>query len=407
MRRHVLGTVLLWAFIVCGLLVAPAGTRAQVLESGKAPWDLQIHAFVSQGFIYTTDNNYLARSQRGSVEFTELGLNVSKAVTDKLRIGAQLFARDLGPQGGYRPQFDWFHLDYRFFDWLGVRAGRVRIPFGLYNEYRDIDSGRVPVLLPQSMYPEENREILLAVTGGELYGNISLGRAGQFEYRAYGGTMFAEPPGRINPNASIVGVRSPYLFGGRLMWLTPLEGLQLGASGQALRLENDVELTPAATEIFKMLNILPPNSNGSIDDEFSVRLWVVSMEYAFRDLLISAEYGRWLAERKFTPAILPRLHPVNERYYLMASYRFVPWFTAGVYYAGHYGDVDDRKGRDAYRHDFAGSLRFDVMANWLVKAEAHLMRGTADLDPGLNGVENASELNDKWGLFLLKTTAYF
>ena len=31
---------------------------------------------------------------------------------------------------------------YGFADWLGMRAGRVKIPFGLYNEVNDVDSGR-------------------------------------------------------------------------------------------------------------------------------------------------------------------------------------------------------------------------------------------------------------------------
>ena len=63
------------------------------------------------------------------------------------------FTHDLGPLGNYRTRFDWFYLDYRFWDWLGVGAGRTKVPFGLYNESSDVDAARVPVLLPQSVYP--------------------------------------------------------------------------------------------------------------------------------------------------------------------------------------------------------------------------------------------------------------
>ena len=58
-------------------------------------------------------------------------------------------------------------FDYRFKDWLGIRAGRVKIPFGLYNDSSDVDSARVPILLPQSLYPTLNRDFLLAQTGGQ------------------------------------------------------------------------------------------------------------------------------------------------------------------------------------------------------------------------------------------------
>jgi hypothetical protein len=56
-------------------------------------------------------------------------------------------------------QADWFYLDYRFQDWFGLRAGRLKIPYGLHNEVQAIDSARVPVLLPQSVYPLQGREM--------------------------------------------------------------------------------------------------------------------------------------------------------------------------------------------------------------------------------------------------------
>jgi hypothetical protein len=113
---------------------------------------VDVHAFVSQGFIKSTDNEYLAKSRRGSFEFSEVGVNLTRALGDKLRVGMQLFTRDVGPIGNYGARFDWFGLDYHFFDWLGVRAGRTKLPYGLYNETSDVDAARVPVLLPQSVY---------------------------------------------------------------------------------------------------------------------------------------------------------------------------------------------------------------------------------------------------------------
>ena len=98
-------------------------------------------------------------------------------------MGVQIFARDLGPIGDYGVKADWFYLDYRWRDWLGVRAGRNKIPFGLYNDASDADSARVPVLLPQSVYPTRNRDFLLAQTGVEVYGYLGLGPGGALDYR--------------------------------------------------------------------------------------------------------------------------------------------------------------------------------------------------------------------------------
>src|SRR5690606_26862451 len=147
---------------------------------------------VSQGFLKSSQNNFLAQSERGSFEFNEVGLNFTEKITDRFRIGMQLFMRDLGPIGNYKPQFDWFYLDYQFFDWLGLRAGRTKIPFGLYNEINDVDAARVPILLPQSVYPTQNRDYLLAQTGFEIYGRTPYSPLGVLEYRAYGGTIYLD-----------------------------------------------------------------------------------------------------------------------------------------------------------------------------------------------------------------------
>ena len=75
-----------FAFVVAIPCVATAAPRA-----GKAQESTQIHGFVSQGFIKSTDNNYLGQSERGSFEFTEVGINftyLSKIENDKVDFAA-------------------------------------------------------------------------------------------------------------------------------------------------------------------------------------------------------------------------------------------------------------------------------------------------------------------------------
>lgn len=154
---------------------------ASLARAEDDPQALQVHGFVSRGWIKTTANNYLGTTERdqGSFDFTEVGINFTKLLGDRFRVGMQVFAHDLGPMGNYAPQLDWYYLDYRVADWLGIRAGKTKLPFGLYNESNDVDAGRVPVLLPQSIYPASSRESLFAQTGGELYGDLPLSAAGR------------------------------------------------------------------------------------------------------------------------------------------------------------------------------------------------------------------------------------
>lgn len=368
---------------------------------------LEIHGFVSQGFINTTANNYLAESERGSFEFAEAGINFTKGLTDELRVGIQLFAHELGPLGNYSPQFDWFYLDYRFRDWFGIRAGRTKLPFGLYNETNDIDAARVPVLLPQSLYPAHHRDFLLAQTGAEAYGNVALGEVGTLEYRAYGGTFHTQPGAPPPPGVTVSDVSVPYVFGGRLMWMTPVDGLQIGGTAQKLRIDADYHLSPELLSVFQAIGLVPADVMGVLETEFRVTLWVASLEYAANDFLFSLEYGRWIGEFDSRAPLLLPPHVVNERYYGMVSYRVTPWFTPGIYYSAYYPNMEKRRGRENYQHDAALTLRYDLTANWLLKLESHYMKGTAGLEPSLNDGKERPDLSENWGVFLVKTTAYF
>ncbi|HEY3821334.1 MAG TPA: hypothetical protein VGL81_29410 [Polyangiaceae bacterium] len=375
------------------LLLTTAPARAVDVGSGSDLTSVEVHGFVSQGFIATKSNNYLdTDTTHGSFQFSEVGINFTKSITDKLRLGVQLFAQDFGTTGSYDIKADWFYVDYHWRDWLGFRAGRVKIPFGLYNEVQDIDSARVAVLLPQSVYPEQNRNYLLAQTGAEIYGYGKLGDAGALEYRLYGGTIFLDlttPPGSPYQFQSL---NVPYLAGGRLLWETPLEGLRVGGSAQTLRID---------------ATVLDGSMSAGL--QLPAVLWVGSAEYVHGDLLLAAEYSRWIiGENTTNPAVLPSAPAVtSERAYVMATYRAARWLAPGLYYALQFPNVDQRSGRENQQHDVATTLRFDINDNWLFKLEGHYMFGTAGLDPTLNNNTPLNALQQSWGVLLVKTTAYF
>ncbi len=382
-------------------------SRARAVEIGSEGdvLSVDVHAFVSQGFILSTNNNYLADdTTHGSFQFSEVGLNFTKSLTDNLRVGLQFFAEDLGPTGNYTPTLDWFYLDYRWKDWLGFRTGRVKIPFGLYNEIQDVDSARVPVLLPQSVYPIENTNYLLAQTGGELYGYLKSHAAGALEYRAYGGTIFVDTLVPPDSPYQVQGLNVPYVVGGRLLWETPLDGLRFAGSIQALKLDatllvNAMAATPT----------LPAIPGGSTMLEVPAELWVASVEYAAHDLVLAAEYSRWYVQSNSSDAaVVPRAPlSTSEHGYVMATYRAASWLQPGMYYALEFPNIDNRSGRQNFQHDVATTLRFDINHHWLVKLEGHFMSGTAELDSSLNNNVPLSVLPQNWEVFLAKTTAYF
>ena len=128
---------------------------------------VDIHGYISQGYMRSNKNNFLAESYGGSFQFNELGINFSVELTDQLHAGLQLASRDLGSLGNNKVVVDWAFMDYHYQDWMGLRVGRVKMPFGLYNETRDIDMLRTSILLPQGVYNENFRDALTGIQGGD------------------------------------------------------------------------------------------------------------------------------------------------------------------------------------------------------------------------------------------------
>jgi hypothetical protein len=183
----------------------------------------------------------------------------------------------------------------------------------------------------------------------------------------------------------------------------------LGGSFQAVHFDADYQFSPQFVQLIQARPEGPKDFDGKLSMKFPVKFWVTSIEYAgFRDLLLTAEYSHWIADIETdVPSVLPNSHTVNERYYLMGSYRVTPWFVPGLYYSGLFEDIHKRQGRAAYQHDVAATLRFDLTAHWLLKLEGHMMRGTAALDPNLNSGIERNQLTRNWVMFLAKTTGYF
>ncbi len=110
--------------VAASLAFAAQGSAVELGNEGDLA-SVEMHAFASQGFIFTTRNNYLAdNTTHGSFQFSEIGLNFTKTLTDDLRMGLQLFAQDLGPSGNLDARVDWI-----LFHWTNL-AGRTGSVFG-------------------------------------------------------------------------------------------------------------------------------------------------------------------------------------------------------------------------------------------------------------------------------------
>ena len=372
--------------------------------------EVQLHGFVSEGAFVTTSNEYIGSSSDGSLKLFEAGFNLSSEVADRLRVGLQVYARDFGALEDL-PRLDWAFLDYRWRSELGFRAGIIKMPFGLYNEYTDVDSARVSILMPQSMYSFVNRDVLLSHRGFALYGNHSMCAAGALEYQAWLGTLNIPENALTVLGATLDSYDVKYVTGAQLFWRTPLEGLRVGATYLRTSIDFSLTFTQASIDTLVMAGLVPADYDGKLVLSDRPITWIAgSTEFQRGPWLFAAEYSRAFTRVRTTPSIIPTTNRDSEKFYGLATYRVSPSFELGTYYSVNHLDADDRRGHDpkykenhnAYQRDLAATIRWDVNESWLWKLEGHFIDGTADLPV----VRNPNP-ERYWGLFLVRTTVTF
>ncbi len=386
--------ILIWAlmFLCFGFARHGHAFEADVLGG------VEIHGFVSQGFLKSSDYNYLANDSRdGSFAFNEMGINFSKNLTDKLRMGVQLFSRDLGDVANHKINVDWAYADYRWQDWLGVRAGRIKIPLGLFNEIRDLDMLRTCIVLPMSQtYTDLLRDTLAAMDGVGVYGHIPINDTfGSIDYQAMVGTIDVDLDSGVRklleselreqiPGLSVESLDSGICEAFSILWHTPLDGLNLRTSG--LWYDFDVGMN--------MPSLLPILGTSSVTMKNEDVLTLMhSAEYTWNNLTLIFEFTRFEHLMVAKP-LLMRTREIVRQFYVMANYRFNDWFEMGAYRA---------KDKSTGDTDTALTLRFDINENWIAKLEIHSVDGTANV----TAVDNPDIRAEEWYFGAAKVTFSF
>lgn len=364
--------------------------------------DIDINGFVSQGFIYTTDNNYLDnQSEDGSFEFNEIAINFNSQVREDLRLGIQFLSRDIGDLYNNQVQVDWALADYQLNEMFGIEAGIIKRPLGLFNEYRDIDSIRSSVLLPQAVYSENFRDSLIRIQGAGIYGVFDIAQAGFLGYRLLAGSSNIEADGgearRIENSVpmSVDDFDFDKVYVASLEWLTPIEGLRVVGTAGLSELSVEGTGSTAAGELA---------GAPFLYDFKKYDIYTGSVEYNSGNTLLAFEYLRRELDAELSGAgqVLPSLPGLTtEGYYVSASYRFSELFELGAYWSQFIFDTRER-GSSA-TDDYAISTRFDINENWIVKLEGHYLDGTSVL----NQAQNPDGFDDSWMMFLTKATYTF
>ncbi len=401
----------------------------------------EIHGFASQGFLWSSNHDYLgANTNKGDWHFNEIGINFSTDLSEKLRVGLQLISRSLGSVGNNAVQLDWAYADYRFRDWLGFRGGKMRVPYGSYNEIRDIDQLRTCIILPQSVYPESLRAFSSGVLGFGVYGDLPFESAGTLSYEVQSGTCTAhnaetglkQTLAGIAPLYPDMDMNADFIGTFHLTWNTSLDGLRFrGGVAYTSQVAFDAQMIPS----FSLVNVggnlafvsllgnqdITPGSSMKIALRDAI-VFSLSLEYVYEKTTFIGEFLQQKADLTGTIAlnglpittVMPADQSYQEGFFLLLSYALTDSLEIGTYYSLYWPYADDRSGaglaaegepdHSAWQHDIALSTRYDIFSFWSVKLEGHYMSGTGDLPSSSNPVNT---LQENWFFGAFKTSVMF
>lgn len=370
--------------------------------SDKLPYGLQIHGFASQGFIYTSDNNFFGSSEKGgSFDYRELGVNASIRPLPTLQLSAQIVSRTAGEGSKGDIRLDYGFVDYSFVsnetNLLGLRLGRTKNPLGIYNDTRDVPFARPSILLPQSIYFDRTRNLAFSADSIEGYGE-NRSDIGDLSFQfgvinpivddpdTEAGILGGERPGTLAAKTSYIG---------RVIYERDAGRLRFGLSGAQVNVGYD----PAAPfpSDFRAGSIR--FSPMILSAQYNAERWSFTSEYALRHFRLK-DFG--------VPAL--NLDFSGESYYLQGTYRFNPKWEAVLRYDALYTNKDDRAGsvfnmatgrpaHSRYAKDWTVGLRWNITPSVMLSGEYHRVNGTAWL-PLLDN-PNPATATQKWDLFAL------
>jgi hypothetical protein len=404
--------------------------------------DVQVHSFGSQGFAYSDDNNYLTmKTSDGSFAFTDGGVNVSTNITDRFRIGAQAYSRNIGQLGRGTVTLDWGFGDYRFKDWFGIRAGKVKTVLGLYNDTQDMESLHTWALLPQAVYPLDLRASTIAHMGGDIYGEIPGKALGSFSYTAYAGQQPVDRNGGYFYNNADAGTPvsnySSFVYGSDFRWNSKISGLIAGVSWMSQdETTKGTVPTPFMTMNYTIGTIGEHYTSTYID--YTRGRWHFAGEgrrhYGLLDLNIAAPSGPPMGGGPGAggpgaggpgaggpgggpgsggPGLSPggAIDVSDSGWFASAAFRVSKRIELGSYYSRYWSDVihDSADTASSHIYDKVVTARIDLKRFWDLKIEGHFMDGHGDpySARGFYGRSNPNGLAPNTNLLVIRTGVSF
>ena len=270
----------------------PAGKRSNSLLQG-----LSIHGFINQAFAIsdpvefdasvnerlspTPEEIVLGIPDSGTTDYRNAALQIRYQLNRKHSVAVQLSHRKLGtsPISDEEDEIvlDWAAYELNLTDTARLVIGRVLMPFGIFNQIRDVGT-LLPFFRPPFVFYREGSFTTETVDGVLFANSFDLGSESALELDVYaGGWDLVEQ--EIVGNA-IGEVRAENGLGAAIWYQTPIPGLRIGTGGHRFTTEGKGGVSP-----FRLPG-----------EKTTWKAWYASIE---------ADFDRWLARAEYKALRFP------------------------------------------------------------------------------------------------------
>jgi hypothetical protein len=230
-------SALVTACALAFLTIGPASAQdADPADEGLLA-KLSVHGFLTQAYARADGGSIYGIPEEGTFDYRTAALQFRYAISpdddfvvqfSHLRPGRSPFEQAIDDV-----EIDWVFYQHRFSDAFSLRAGKILIPLGLYNEVRDVGT-LFPFYRPTEVVYPFVGFVPETVNGLALAGRLGSG-PWSLEAELYGGEWeFRE---NAAPDFS---ARTRDAVGAQLWLATPVEGLRFGVGGMRGKLVESI-----------------------------------------------------------------------------------------------------------------------------------------------------------------------
>ena len=280
-------------------------------ESGQGTDDsagvkIFLNGYLTQAYAISDGNQILGIPKQGTADYRTAAVQMRADMTPQDTFSVKLRHERIGesPYQAFQPEvaLDWLFYQHRFDDSV-IRVGRVKIPFGLFNEVRDVGA-----LLPFYRAPADfygaGSFTTETVDGALVNHSFDFGRGWQLD----GDVYFGNWEFVANESEGVFRSKARNTLGVELRLATPLTGLQLSVGGMDFKVVKEEVLQTVTT----------PSKSYHVSLEESYRRLVARVEYKYRhtaDAKIASGYvqmGFRLTDKLTANVQMERFHLVIE-----------------------------------------------------------------------------------------------